>query len=528
MDLLVTPAPAHAEAGDGVWLPHAGDQIVGPPVLGPLLAVFVADLAADGGPELAVGGADGVIVTSLSAEGLESLPGPAGVRADGASDADERYGLEVTTHGARVWGPTPEAVHRGLTTLRQLVTTHREGVPAVRILDAPRFAWRGLSSDVVRTFHDVAAVKRVVDMCSLYKLNVLHLHLTDDQGWRFEVPDWPGLAEVGGAGALHERPGGHYTPADVAELVSYAAARFVTLVPEVDMPGHSQAAFRAYPELAPAPSAIAERAAAAGMPVGALDLDRGETRRFLADVLAAAAAQFPSAYLHIGGDEVFGADEAAQAAFIDEALATVAALGRKAVCWQEAARGGVTSDHVVQLWLDPVETQGWLDSGQMGASLPDDVAPVIEATFRESLRDLERALDKGARILVSISTRLYLDRPHGDEGADAEQEERRHRIGLPSYQPTPLRQMVEWDPLAVAPGLDSIDRVAGVEAAVWCETVTGRDDLDGLLLPRLAGVGERAWSAAATDWDSYVARLAAAQRTYDARGWAAFRPALDR
>lgn len=163
----------------------------------------------------------------------------------------ERHRIEITSDGISVWGTTPEAVHRGLTTLRRLVTARAVDSAAsldrLRIPDAPRFARRGLSPDVARIAHDVETVRRVIDLLSLHKLNVLHLHLTDDQGWRVEVPGWPLLTEIGGAGARGDRPGDHYSTEDVSSLVQYADERFATLTPEIDMPGHASAVFRSYP-----------------------------------------------------------------------------------------------------------------------------------------------------------------------------------------------------------------------------------------------------------------------------------------
>lgn len=531
--ISVIPAPIHVVRAGGTWQVGDGARIAGPVELAAVIARFVDDVRVDTGLRLLpVGGADHVDVrVDWDAAGLDGLPASEGVRADGADDADERYGLEISEAGALVRGTTTEAIHRGLTTLRQLIATAIStgdgGVTAVEIADAPLFAWRGLSLDVARTFHDVETVERVIDMCSLHKLNVLHLHLTDDHGWRFDVPGWPLLAEVGGAGALGDRPGGHYSPADIAHLVAYAAERFVTIVPEIDMPGHCAAVFRAYPELAPAPSPAAEQAAAYGMTIGALDLRRDGTRTFVTDVVAAAVAQFPtSAYVHIGGDEAFGMADADHATFVTYAAAVVTTAGRRAIGWQEAARGRVGAETVVQYWLEPAETERMLDSGMLAAALPAEVVPLLEATMRTSLTDVPLALAQGARVLVSPTTRLYFDRPHADEGADDTEEARRSRIGLPFYPATSLREMVEWNVLAETPGAAHLSQLAGVEAAVWCETVSDRNDLEALLLPRLSGAAERAWSARPTGWDEYVDRLRAQTTIWDRRGWAWFRPAF--
>ena len=193
MTIPVIPAPATATAHDGTLnLTDALGVAVQSAELAAVAARFVEDVELDAGISLA-SESPGITVLIDSA-GLDDVAPASGLRADGNADADERYGLEITSEGVRVWGPTAEAVHRGLTSLRQLITAHHgtATLPTTRIVDGPRFAWRGLSLDVVRTFHGPAEVRRVIDMCSLYKLNVLHLHLTDDQGWRFEVPSRPG------------------------------------------------------------------------------------------------------------------------------------------------------------------------------------------------------------------------------------------------------------------------------------------------------------------------------------------------
>ena len=537
----VIPAVASAVAADGTVRVASGDLVAGPPELAAVLLRFADDLATDARIGLRLGSEPGAgtgaesaaptIVVGFADDGLDGVAPAVGLRADGAEPAlaDERYGIEAADGRVRVWARTAEGVHRALTTLRhQLVALSAGGeadLPAGRVLDGPQFAWRGLSLDVGRTFHDVETVERVIDMCSLYKLNVLHLHLTEDAGWRFEVPGWPLLAEVGGAGALGDRPGGHYTPADLDALGRYAAERFVTLVPEVDLPGHTQAAFRSYPELAPAPAAEAEAAATLGFAIGTLDLDRGPTRRFVRDVLAAAAEQFPaSAYLHIGGDEAFGMPDADHAAFVDFAVETVRALGRRAIGWQEVARADVGPEEIVQYWVEPREMAAMMESEAFSAMIPAEVLPLLTETMRKSFDDVPAATAKGARVLVSVGKHLYLDRPHPEPTGDDAHEALRARVGLPMVPPASLRDGVEWDPVEVTPGIDSAAALAGVEAAVWGETVTDRDDLEFLLLPRLAGVGERAWSAAPTVWDEYAVRLASGPRVWNRRGWTWYRP----
>lgn len=534
----VIPAPALVTPTLDTWSVSSGAAVSGPVAVLNVLQLFIADVASDAGIQLAVAAPDResvAIRVELTTEGLAELPAAVGLRADGLEleHADERYGVEVNATGVRVFGATPEAIHRGLTTLRQLITaaaassTGTAVVAGVRILDAPRYSWRGLSVDVARTFHGVDTIQRVLDMCSLYKLNVLHLHLTDDQGWRFEVPNWPLLTEVGGAGALGDRPGGFYTPADIAALADYAAARFITLVPEVDLPGHAAAIFRAYPELAPEPIEGADDAKALGIQIGTLDLDRGRTRDLVRDALAAAANQFPaSAWIHVGGDEAFGMADTAHAEFVEFSFATVRGLGRRAVGWQEAVRAEVGSDDLIQYWIDPGQLEAVLAPGGLAEQLhlPDSLTHLLGHMMRQSHGDLARVVAKGPAVLLSPNDCLYLDRRHAEPSAVDAQEAQRARLGNPFYPPARLRDFIECDLAANRPGLDE-QRIAGIEAAIWCETIADRDDLEFLLLPRLPGVGERAWSAAPTDWDTYVPRLAAASRAWDRRGWNWFRSA---
>ena len=271
----------------------------------------------------------------------------------------------------RVWAATPEGVFRGLTSLRQLIAAGAsDGVatlPVIEVVDGPRYAWRGLSFDVVRTFHGPETVRRVIDMLAVHKLNVLHLHLTDDQGWRIEVPARPALTEVGSTGAIGDRPGGFYTVAEMAELVKYAADRFITIVPEIDMPGHTGAIFRSYPELAPTKGFSGD--IAPGLAVGTLDPGRPETWEFVGDVLDGVIPQFPNAaYIHVGGDEAFGMPVEEHAAFMERATQMVRDRGRLAVVWQEAARANLSSQDVVQYWMDARDTGAMLANEALTSS----------------------------------------------------------------------------------------------------------------------------------------------------------------
>ncbi|RZT19693.1 hexosaminidase [Kribbella sp. VKM Ac-2569] len=507
------PAPAQLTSTDGTFTLTASSGVAAPPELAGPVARFVEDLQLDCG--LALAGDSGITV-ELGA--VDDVPPAAGVRADG-SPVDERHGVEVTAEGVRIWGPTPEAVHRGLTSLRQLISAHLQDgtavLPATRIVDGPRFAWRGLSLDVVRTFHAPAEVRRIIDMLALYKLNVLHLHLTDDQGWRVEVPSRPALTEVGAIGAIGDRPGGFYSLAELAELVAYAADRYVTVVPEIDMPGHTAAVFKAYPELGPAEVQTIEVGNGDKLHLGTLDPGRDETWVFVEDVLDAVIPQFPrSAYVHIGGDETWGMADEDHAAFVEKAAALVRERGKKVVGWQEIARAKLDSEDVVQYWLD-------LDIDKMGENPnaptpPEELLPVLVEALRKAKYDAPKALEQGTKLIVSPVTWLYFDRPHADMSADPEQEKARERLGLEFYGAVSIEHGISWDPADIV----DPDQIAGVEAAIWCETITSSDDLELLLLPRIPGLAEKAWShQTATNWPEYAARLGQQSPTWRNRQW---------
>jgi hexosaminidase len=521
MSLPVIPAPATTTTHDGTYtMSSTTGVVVQSPELAGTAERFVDDVRRDSGLALSIG-SPGVTVL-LGDDGLDSVPPVAGLRADG-DEVDERHGLEITTEGVRVWGPTVEAVHRGLTSLRQLISAHRQDDSAVlplgRIVDGPRFAWRGLSFDVVRTFHGPDEVRRVIDMLSLYKLNVLHLHLTDDQGWRVVVPSRPALTEVGAAGAIGDRPGGYFSQAELAELVAYASDRHVTVVPEIDMPGHSSAVFTAYPELGPSEARSIDLGNGESLQLGTLDPGREETWEFVAEVLDAVIPQFPrSAYVHIGGDETWGMADEDHAAFVEKAAALVRARGKRVVGWQEIARAKLGAEDVVQYWLD-------LDVDKMSENPdaptpPEELLPVLLEGLRKAKYDAPKALEQGARLIVSPVTWLYFDRPHADASSDPDQEKARERLGLKFYGAASIEHGVSWDPVDSVSGIESTDQIAGVEAAIWCETITNSEDLELMLLPRLPGLAEKSWShQTRTDWPAYAARLARQSPAWRNRSW---------
>lgn len=443
--------------------------------------------------ELAIGPAPETIAV---AEGVD----PAG------DPADERHVIELEEDSVRVTGPTVRAVLRGVATLLQLFEAESRTLPLGRIEDGPRFHWRGLMLDVVRHPFTIDEIDRVVDLIARYKLNVLHVHLTDSQGWRLGSPGHP-LLEA-------EAIGDVITAEGWDALTVRAERRGVTILPEIDLPGHAAAVMRAYPAFA-----ADTRAARLGYLHPAAD----GVREFIETEVAEFAERSASSFVHIGGDEPFGMPDDAFTDAVAIAVDAAHASGKRVIAWQEAARAGAFGDgDVVQYWIG---SEHGIDADAKKAELPAEAHRFVDAMvemFAKAPGDLPLASASGRQVLISSSDVLYLDRKYAEPAATAAGEERRRRLGFPDYPEKTLREMHEWTPEGLLTGHDV--EVAGVEAAVWTESVTGLDDLAFLLLPRLGSVAERAWLPAVTAWEDYDTRIAGHRGWWDRLGWgAAFR-----
>ncbi|MEU6074654.1 beta-N-acetylhexosaminidase [Micromonospora sp. NPDC047074] len=418
-------------------------------------------------------------------------PEPAGgvalVLADSGDLGPEGYRLDVTPDGVRVEAATPAGLFFAVQTLRQLLPATVESrtpvaerwvLPGGSITDRPRFAYRGAMLDVARHFFGVPDVLRVIDHLARYKLNHLHLHLTDDQGWRIAVDSWPRLAEVGGATEVGGGTGGHYTRDDYRRIVAYAAERHVTVVPEIDLPGHTNAVLTAYGELAPdgvAPPPYT------GTEVGFsyVDPTNERTYDFVADVLGEIAALTPGPWLHIGGDEAFKVRPDAYAAFVERVQRIVAQTGRTVVGWHQIAPVPHAEGRVLQWW------------GTKG----DDPATAD-------------AVHRGARLVLSPGNHAYLDMKYAPDTP----------IGHDWAGMIDVHRAYDWDPGTHLTGVPAA-AVLGVEAPLWTESITSRAEVEFMLFPRLPAIAELGWSPRSThDWAGFRDRLAGHGPRWDAAG----------
>ena len=342
--LPLVPAPLRAIARGGApFALSASTVVVAPPG-----AEDPASRAAE-----ALRAASGLDVPVRVSPGADDDTGGSGLvvltLGEDVPDGDEGYRLTADEDGVRLTARTVEGLHRAVATLGQLLVSDGvASVPAVEVEDAPRYAWRGLSVDVARHFFPVEDLEALVDLIAGYKLNVLHVHLTDDQGWRIDLPSRPELVARSSGTAVAGGQGGYYTADDWARLVVHAGARGVAVVPEVDVPGHVNAALHAIPALNESGEAAQ---AYGGIEVGfsGLRASLPETGPFLADVFRDMAAMTPGQYVHIGGDE---ADEVAPdeyARLVAAAAAEVRASGKQVIGWQEVANAPLEPGTVVQV-----------------------------------------------------------------------------------------------------------------------------------------------------------------------------------
>lgn len=437
---------------------------------------------------------------------------------------DSGYRIVIAAQGIRVIARSPGGAFYGGVTLWQLLMTGRSAEIAEGVIDDhPRFAWRALLLDSGRHFQSVADIEKLIDWMSLEKLNVLLWHLTEDQGWRLEIPKYPALTQIGAcrkavgvdvefSGGADKPYCGFYTEADVRDVVRYAAARFVTVVPEIDLPGHSQATVAAYPWL----GVTGERPSVWtdwGVSPWLLKPDE-KTLQFVDDVLDEVMRLFPSRYISIGGDEADKRQWNASSELRER-------MRRLRLANMDQLQGwftGRVAEHLIEHGRTPV---GWDDELVAGEKLPASEVVMSWHGNNDEHVALE-ALAQGHDVVVTPQESLYFDHYQSD---------------LPDEWPggapmTTLRQAYDT---AVVPGgatAAQANRVIGVQGDLWTEFMSSFALDQHAVFPRIAALSELGWSqASAHDWNAFLRRLPAELARYRALGIGyadtAFAPAFE-
>ena len=422
-----------------------------------------------------------------------------------SSSSPEGYGIEVTPQRVTVSASSSAGLFYGAVTLWQLLPTGANvgQIAAQTITDAPRYPWRGLMLDSSRHFQSPAFVRSMIDWMAWHKLNVLHWHLTDDQGWRLEIRKYPRLTSVGAwripasvPGSSSQKPyGGYYTQQQVRAIVAFAATRHVQIIPEIDMPGHAQAALAAYPELGALDSHPTLPVSANwGVHSHLFNLEPG-TFEFLQNVLDELLQLFPSRYIHIGGDEAVKDEwnasagvqaqarrlgisdaDALQTYFTQKISGYLSAKGRRAVGWDEIMQPGLGADAVVMSWHGAATAHAAAIRGNDAVLAPD---PLLYLDHRQS----PLATEPPGRILIISLKSVYDFEPHDAELSEAQ---RQHVLGL--------------------------------QADLWTEHMQTEGRVEWMALPRAAALAEVGWSPRQRSWPDFLRRLAPMLARYRAFG----------
>ncbi|MDR3247975.1 MAG: beta-N-acetylhexosaminidase [Treponema sp.] len=441
-----------------------------------------------------------------------------------AGNTAESYVLVIERDRVELRAPAAAGAYHGLQTLRQLFLSHRvEGVmaeapphfavPCGEIRDAPRFGWRGFMLDCSRHFFEVASIKKILDALSLHHINVFHWHLTDDQGWRLPVPQYPRLIEIGSRRRdLHsqreEYCGGYYTEDEIREIVAFAAGRHITVVPEVDLPGHASAVLAAYPELGctGGPYQVESRH---GIFDDILCAGNDEIFTFVKAVFETLVRLFPGQYIHIGGDEApkarwescprckkrlaeYGLDDMKQmqACLTRRFAGMLADYGKTAVGWDEVLEG---------------------ESPKV-SPLP---ASLVVMSWRGVKGGLE-ATARGCRVVMSPNTGgCYFDYKHSADPAEP---------GAYRKIATTLESVYHTDPVVDGMSADQAQLVLGGQANLWSELIPADRHAEYMIFPRISALAEALWTPKALkNYASFTERLAVHRRRLDALGLLQYR-----
>lgn len=424
------------------------------------------------------------------------------------NEVSEAYEIEISDAEVKITSAGAAGLFYGVQTFLQLfpyeianstVQSVNWEIPGGTIKDEPTFGYRGSMLDVARHFISMEDVKYYIDQMAVYKLNYLHLHLTDDQGWRIEIKSWPKLTEIGGSTEVGGGDGGFYTQEQYKEIVAYAADRFITIVPEIDMPGHTNSALASYAELNPGvnlPNGKLDSVNKApldyemplknpqaselytGIEVGwstfapKLEL----TYAFVDSVVREITEITPGPYFHIGGDESHVTEKEDYVYFVERVQDIVSKYGKTSIGWDEVATAKMLPGNVAQFWA-------------------------LE-------ENAKLAKEQGNKVLMSPAKKAYLDMQYDSTS----------RIGLHWAAYVELDSAYLWEPTEYAAGI-AAENILGVEAPLWTETVTNRADIDYLVFPRLTAIAEVAWTKKdRRSWESFSKRLPIHGKKWDLQG----------
>ena len=391
----------------------------------------------------------------------------------------EGYQLDVTPKQVVIRANTAQGHFNGISTLRQLLPPKAEAktkqpgpwtVPGASIEDHPRYQHRGAMLDVSRHFFTPDQVKRYIDQIATFKINYFHLHLSDDQGWRLEIKSWPELTRIGGSTEVGGRKGNlYYTQDQYKDLVQYAANRGITVIPEFDMPGHTNAAQASYAELN---CDGKKRPLYTGTDVGfsSLCISKEITYKFVEDVVREVSAITPGPYFHIGGDEALSTPDADFVKFMNRVLPIVKKYGKTTVGWHEFIKTTKDTAPIPQFW---------------GTETTD--------------ANVAAAAQRGNKILMSPANRIYLDMKYN----------KNTKLGQDWAGLVEVKDAYGWNPGAYLNGVTEAN-VRGVEAPLWTETIKTSADIEQMAFPRLAVAAELGWAPASVhDWGTFAPRLGA-------------------
>ena len=454
------------------------------------------------------------------------LEAQAGTAADGAiclalgleNPNAEAYRMKVDGKGVQITGASEAGVFYGIQTFRESLSALENvnvQLPAVEINDAPRFAYRGMHLDVARHFYSLDEVKEYIDMMALHNMNRFHWHLTDDQGWRIEIKKYPKLMSVAsqrsetlvgryGSGKYDGTPyGGYYTQEQIKEVIAYAADRHIVVIPEIDLPGHMQAAITAYPELGCTGGPYEVRTTW-GISDDVLCIGNEKSMEFVKDVLAEVAELFPSEYIHVGGDECpkvrwakcpkcqalikklglksdanHTKEERLQSYVITEAEKFLNSKGKRIIGWTEILEGGLSPNATLMSWI-----------GEAGG---------IEAARQHH------------DVIMTPNTYLYFDYY---QASDVEKEP----LAIGGY--LPMEKVYSYEPMPSSLSPEEQQYIKGVQANLWTEYIPTFSQAQYMVLPRMAALAETQWSdGAKKDYQNFLKRMPRLTMIYDCYKW---------